>query len=307
MPLDPNIPLLGARAVTPIDLMSSLQQGMQARQAIRMAPLLEELQKAKIAQAQKQAQMQAQPQLSADFLSFQQSIAGLSPEDQEKALRIRLRLDPGAVGSSAITTATTPKLTEQVSESESFIKGKTKFAEMSAASRAKKIDDGFTKIGNINTGLRNIDRALAAIDEGASSGKIQKFFPSIRKSTIELNNLQNEFALDVISGVTLGAISEAELELAKQVGLPKDLAPEALREFLLEKKAAQEKLRSYFEEQIAFLDRGGSIAEFIEAAKQSRSTAQAGAPGVPVIPDVSAPPVTTVSDEDLFKKYGISP
>jgi hypothetical protein len=271
MALDPNIALQAGRAVTPLDLMSSLQQGLQARQAIQQAPLLQKLQEARLAQAQQQALASSQPQLSADLLSFRESIKVLSPEEQEKALRIRLGLAPRAVGSSAITTATTPDLTEQVAESESIIKERTKFSELTGSSRAKKIDAGFDRINNINTGLRNIDRALNALDEGASTGKIQnRFFPSIRAASIKLDNLQNEFALDVISGVTLGAISEAELNLAKEVGLPKDLPPEELKQFLLDKKAAQEKLRSYFEEQIAFLERGGSVADFVEEMKQRR-------------------------------------
>lgn len=53
---------------------------------------------------------------------FQSLTKGLSSEDAERARRIELGLDPRAVGSSAITTAT-QGLTEQVAGSESVIEG----------------------------------------------------------------------------------------------------------------------------------------------------------------------------------------
>ena len=52
-------------------------------------------------------------------------------------------------------------------------------------------------------------------------------------------------ALDVIGSVTLGAISEAELDLAREVALPVGLKGEALIQHLVARKNAQIKLRGY--------------------------------------------------------------
>lgn len=57
MALDPRILLQAGQGVPQLDLMTSLQQGLQARQAIQQAPLLQKLQEAKLAQAQQDLAM----------------------------------------------------------------------------------------------------------------------------------------------------------------------------------------------------------------------------------------------------------
>lgn len=58
MALDPNIALQAKGGVAPLDLMSSLRRGLEAKQAIKMAPILEEIQKSKLQQIQQAQQMQ---------------------------------------------------------------------------------------------------------------------------------------------------------------------------------------------------------------------------------------------------------
>lgn len=69
---------------------------------------------------------------------YAQLTQGLSEEEQDKARRIKLGLEPRATGSAAITTATTEGLTEQVAASESTIKGQT-----TAASETAKLKTQF--------------------------------------------------------------------------------------------------------------------------------------------------------------------
>jgi hypothetical protein len=207
------------------------------------------------------------------------------PYTLEEAKQAIIMLGEGIVPRAGISAqeriALDPDLTEAVAESSSVIKQREKFAEMTGASRANQIDSGYKQIGLIDTGLKNIDDAISAIDEGARSGAIEsRFFPSIRAASVKLDQLQNKFALDVISGVTLGAISEAELRLAKEVGLPTNLPEKDLKQYLLDKKASQEKLRAYFEEQIEFLDNGGTIAGFLRSKKRGGQSADAAAPSV---------------------------
>lgn len=76
---------------------------------------------------------------SAAQQEFNSLTANLSPEDKEKARRIELRLDPGAVGTGAITAATTEGLTEKVAKSEGTIEGekaRTKETEKLTVQRA---------------------------------------------------------------------------------------------------------------------------------------------------------------------------
>jgi hypothetical protein len=60
--------------------------------------------------------------IPAGLAEFEGMTKGLSPEDRERARRIDLGLDPRAMGSSAITTAT-QGLTDQVAKSEATIAG----------------------------------------------------------------------------------------------------------------------------------------------------------------------------------------
>ena len=117
------------------------------------------------------------------------------------------------------------------------------------------------------------------MEGGAETGAISRFLPSIRAASVELDNIRNQLALDVIGGVTLGAISEAELELAKQVALPTGLDRPQLLEHLRQRKAAQQKLRNYFNEQIQFLDQGGTVAGFLREKERQQKAGQAAVPG----------------------------
>lgn len=191
--------------------------------------------------------------------------AGLTGDELESAARINLGVDPRAIGSAEQTIAVNEQLIEMVAELRETLAERTKFAERTGASRAAAIDKGFTAIQGIDKSIRNFDRAIKAIDEGAVTGVIEsRFFPSFRASTLRLEQLQKELGLDVVGSVTFGQLSKGELDLALAIALPVGLKPPALRRFLEEKKAAQGKLRTYYNDQIQFLDQGGSIAGFLQ-------------------------------------------
>ena len=141
----------------------------------------------------------------------------------------------------------------------------------------KFITKGFESIQAIDKNIRTIDRAIKAIDGGASTGVIERMLPSVRKSSIELDQVQNELGLDVIGSVTFGALSEGELNLALDTALPTGLEPPELRAWLVEKKNAQSKLRGYFNDQVQFLSAGGNVDEFVieqenKLSQQSNTT-----------------------------------
>ena len=194
---------------------------------------------------------------------------GYSPKKLQLARDIKNRIVPGAVGSAAITAARDAELTEKIADSQATIKERAKFGEMTGSSRAKAIDTGLDRIQKISKGVKNIDRAIEAVRSGANTGAIAKRFPSISRAAVELDQIADSMALDVIGSVTLGAISEAELDLARQVALPKGLKGDDLIEHLQARKAAQGKLRAYFEEQIDHLDQGGTVASFLRKKKRA--------------------------------------
>jgi len=208
--------------------------------------------------------------LPADTVAFNELIKDFSPEEQLKAKKIKAGLK-GRAMSNAVLSAVEDGTVQNLADAKALIKQQEKFAEATGSSRAKFIDDGFKTVGKISKNIGNIDRALDALDRGAKTGVVEgKFFPSIKAASRELNQIQNELALDVIGSVTFGALSEGELQLAKETALDTGLNEEDLKDYLTRKRAAQEKLRNYFEEQIDFLDQGGTVAGFLRMKKRQQ-------------------------------------
>jgi len=163
---------------------------------------------------------------------------------------------------------------ERVAEAEAGVELVTAPPIASAVETARgqaKISTDIVKKGNdsvqkINKNLLNLDRALAALGRGAGVGAVERFLPSVKAASVELDQIRNELALDVIGSVTFGALSQGELDLALRTAIPTGLNTKELTDFLQRKKVAQEKLRDYFIEQIKFLSKpGATVAEFMES------------------------------------------
>ena len=106
--------------------------------------------------------------------------------------------------------------------------------------------------------IENYDEAIGLLRTGgARTGYVEKFLPSFRASTVALDNLRNKFGLSVISSVTFGALSKGELDLALNTGLPENLKPKELKEWLTQRREVSKKLRSYLVEQAEYLNEGG--------------------------------------------------
>ena len=193
---------------------------------------------------------------------------GLTQEQVQQATMIELGLSPRAVG-SAIQTIAGSGTAEEIGKAEATIAQRKKFGELTGSSRAKAIDNGIERMSKIDLGLNNINRAIGVLEGGAGSGAIQKYLPSFKAASVALDHVQKSMALDVIGAVTFGALSEGELNLAKEVALPTGLDGPELIAHLKERKAAQEKLRAYFNEQIQFLDQGGTVAGFMREKERS--------------------------------------
>lgn len=214
------------------------------------------------------AQAKGTTTAAAGTREFEALTAGLSKEQKDEATLIKLGLSPRAVG-SAIQTIADKDIAEDIGKAEATISQRKKFGEQTAVSRAKTIDKGFDRIAGISKNILNIDRAIAALDSGAGTGAVERFLPTIKAASQELRQIQGELALDVIGAVTFGALSQGELNLARDIALPTGLDEPELRDFLIRKKEAQQKLSDYFSEQIQFLDQGGTLAGFLRQQERS--------------------------------------
>lgn len=130
----------------------------------------------------------------------------------------------------------------------------------------------FEQIPNIKGNLRNLDAAANLVKQGANTGVIANRFPDWNASTIALRNVQNQLGLDVVGSVTFGALSESELNLALQTGLPTNLDQPDLLKWIQDKKTAQNKLLDYLNEQAEFLSREDTtLNDWLKKVGGSRS------------------------------------
>ena len=254
-------------------------QGRDATETLQLATLDEEsqnrelriLEAAALSTQERLAQREGDD-VPADQQSFEALIENMSPEDQKKARRIKAGLDPRAGQSAQERIALDKELQDLVAASEANIAESKSFAQTTGTDRAKRIDSGFEQITKIDANIRNLDQAIAAIDDGAASGAVvSRFTPTIRESTVALEQIQAQLGLDVVQAVQFGALSEGELQLALATALPTGLKPPELKQWIQDRKASQEKLRDYISEQIQFLDEGGTVAGFLRKKERELS------------------------------------
>ena len=194
-------------------------------------------------------------------------------------------------GTTRVVSATGENLTGQaradaIIASEQFgaeTQGTRAQARVGGELTSKQVGVAFAEIGKIKKNIGNIDDAIKAIDDGANTGVIASKFPNITTASITLNNVRSQLGLDVIGSVTFGALSEGELNLALDTALPTTLRPQALKQYLTEKKVAQEKLVGYLSKQISYLSKpGNNLSGWLEqAGRQGQSNLPASAADIP--------------------------
>ena len=142
--------------------------------------------------------------------------------------------------------------------------------EREAAKTAQvKSKQAFEKMTLAQENIISIDKAITELGAGANTGVVMSLLPSFKASTIRLENIQKQLGLNVIGGVTFGALSKGELDLALSKALPTDLQPEDLRDWLIDYKAAQEKLITNLQDAAIFLGTpGNTVAKFLARNKE---------------------------------------
>ena len=106
------------------------------------------------------------------------------------------------------------------------------------------------------------------LEEGANTGVIANRLPNWKASTIALDTVKNELGLDVVGSVTVGALSEGELNLALSTALPTNLSEEDLVDWIDRKISAQGKLQDYLYAQAIYLSDGDkTIGDWLRSQK----------------------------------------
>ncbi len=139
-----------------------------------------------------------------------------------------------------------------------------------AKERAKTITEAFDTVDKLAASNIELREGIALIGEGAGTGPIESFFPSLKASSIKLDNLQKRMGLTVVGSVRFGALSKGELDLALAVAFPSNLNEPELRKWFQDKINAQEKLGAHLEKFAGHLEGGGTRSSFRNLLRQEQ-------------------------------------
>lgn len=137
---------------------------------------------------------------------------------------------------------------------------------------AQTANDMRKQAGLIRSNLTNLDDAIAAIDGGAKSGIVYNMLPNVTQASAQLQNAMDRMGLDVIGSVTFGALSEAELRLAMETAVPRNLKEDELRAWLVSKRDAQRKAYAGLLEAAQHFAAGGSMEDYIADLQDAAGT-----------------------------------
>lgn len=134
-----------------------------------------------------------------------------------------------------------------------------KTAELSIAAG----DKAATQVMNIMQAQQPMDEAITIVEDAIANNKwtgtgpIAKFWPKWTATAANLQSVANRLGLAELSKVTLGAVSEKEMEIVQQASFPKDLSPPDLLQWLKDRKAAQEKIAAVLTDYASYVGKTG--------------------------------------------------
>lgn len=149
--------------------------------------------------------------------------------------------------------------------------GEAKAVEALATQAVDLAGKGWESYGKIQQSIGSIDTAIQAIDDGARTGAVEKYFVNITEASATLQNAMDRMGLDVIGSVTFGALSEGELRLAMETAVPRNLDETQLRSWLVKRKDAQQKAAAMVLDAAQFLsDPKNTLNDWISKNKAEK-------------------------------------
>lgn len=139
-----------------------------------------------------------------------------------------------------------------------------KTAELSIAAG----DKAATQVMNIMQAQEPMDEAIRIVEDAIANNKwtgtgpIAKYWPKWTSTAANLQSVANRLGLAELSKVTLGAVSEKEMDIVQQASFPKDLSPPDLLKWLKDRKAAQNKIAAVLTDYASYVgktDKDGNI------------------------------------------------
>ena len=142
------------------------------------------------------------------------------------------------------------------------------------AEAAKAVSQSYADMLKVRDNIATLEDAKRALESGAKTGYFQQFLPDISQSAVELQNVRLRLGLDVVSSITFGALSEKELGLALDTGLPESMDETYLKKWVQDRIDAKKKLLTNLSEAAKFLSKGNSIGDWIEEVEKRETASQ---------------------------------
>ena len=147
-------------------------------------------------------------------------------------------------------------------------------------SRSAKIAaDSFEKISTNMVMVSNLREAARLVEEGAATTDLEAFLTPLNQATNFLKQVTGQLTLDQLSQVTMGALSEKELELLQATAAPSGFDKPAIIQWYKDKAAATEKALGILEQQAVYFSKPGATpGEWIQIQNQVRESQAQVAP-----------------------------
>tara|TARA_R110000868_G_scaffold366996_1_gene629949 strand:- start:361 stop:1752 length:1392 start_codon:yes stop_codon:yes gene_type:complete len=155
------------------------------------------------------------------------------------------------------------------------------------------VGQSYKEMMTVQKNISTLEDAKRALESGAQTGFFAQFVPDVSASAVELQNVKNRLGLDVVSSVTFGALSESELNMALDTGLPESMDEDYLKDWVQERIDAKKKLLDNLSEAANFLARGNSIGDWLVELDKRATTQQEEI--TPLATEIS-----TMSKEDML-------
>ena len=173
--------------------------------------------------------------------------------DQDTQQVYVIETDPNTRTTRRINVEDATGLTET---QKAKIESDARLNEADFAKAQEKGTEFFQKAQSLDSQIAKYTAALDTLDRGAATGWWNDYFPTFKAATQEFEMIANSLGIDIINSATFGALSESELRLALQTGLPANLSEEETYDLILRKIDAQAKLRDQLYEDALMLSRG---------------------------------------------------
>ena len=163
---------------------------------------------------------------------------------------------PGMFYETSVGTVTDTARAAELQESKTT-------AQLRATQRAEDINDASEAIIMSQENMALYEEAIALIDAGAETGRIENMFASLTGETLALENVRSKLGLSIVGAGKFGQLTEKELELALQTGLPTNMQEDELKQWIQDKMAAEAKLMNRYRAYLEYSKRtGGTMADF---------------------------------------------